>query len=319
MIDQRRCKYIKTIAECSSFSKAAEVLYVSQPSLSRMVKRLEAELGVPLFDRNSVPLVLTDAGKCYIDYIGRFEALEEIMYAEFSHMSTGISSQLTISSLPFLGTYILPKVIPRFSDLHRSINFDIQEKSSRQLLPHLEDGRADIALTNLMPDPARFTACRICSDHIMIVAAYNQKMRELFPDVHTDPDYPMETDLSLLRGETLIVLLPHQNMRTATDAICKHFAFRPHSTLEVPSLSTAVSLVCSNRGITFVCKSSISCIQPQTPLIYFSLGKMANYTSILAVYKKFDENPLIQSFCECATHALRPTENKTELPLDSMD
>ena len=54
MIDQRFCKYIKTIAQYHSFSKAAQVLYVSQPALSRFVKKVEDELGVTLFDRDTI-------------------------------------------------------------------------------------------------------------------------------------------------------------------------------------------------------------------------------------------------------------------------
>ena len=69
LIDQRRCKYIKAIAECHSFSRAAQQLYVSQPSLSRFVRKVEDELGVELFERDSIPLGLTPAGHKYLEYI----------------------------------------------------------------------------------------------------------------------------------------------------------------------------------------------------------------------------------------------------------
>ena len=59
MLDQRYFKYIKTIAQCHSFSKAAQILYISQPALSRFVKKVEDELGVSLFDRDTIPLGLT--------------------------------------------------------------------------------------------------------------------------------------------------------------------------------------------------------------------------------------------------------------------
>ena len=71
MIDQRFCKYIKTIAQYHSFSKAAQVLYVSQPALSRFVKKVEDELGVTLFDRDTIPLRLTLAGQRYLEYVER--------------------------------------------------------------------------------------------------------------------------------------------------------------------------------------------------------------------------------------------------------
>ena len=66
------CKYIKTIAQYHSFSKAAQVLYVSQPALSRFVKKVEDELGVTLFDRDTIPLRLTLAGQRYLEYVEQF-------------------------------------------------------------------------------------------------------------------------------------------------------------------------------------------------------------------------------------------------------
>lgn len=84
MIDQRFCKYIKTIAQYHSFSKAAQVLYVSQPALSRFVKKVEDELGVTLFDRDTIPLRLTLAGQRYLEYVEQFQGLERNMRQEFS-------------------------------------------------------------------------------------------------------------------------------------------------------------------------------------------------------------------------------------------
>lgn len=83
MIDQRFCKYIKTIAQYHSFSKAAQVLYVSQPALSRFVKKVEDELGVTLFDRDTIPLRLTLAGQRYLEYVEQFQGLERNMRRNF--------------------------------------------------------------------------------------------------------------------------------------------------------------------------------------------------------------------------------------------
>ena len=83
MIDQRFCKYIKTIAQYHSFSKAAQVLYVSQPALSRFVKKVEDELGVTLFDRDTIPLRLTLAGQRYLEYVEQFRVWSGICGRNF--------------------------------------------------------------------------------------------------------------------------------------------------------------------------------------------------------------------------------------------
>ena len=147
MIDQRRCKYIKAIAECHSFSRAAQQLYVSQPSLSRFVRKVEDELGVELFERDSIPLGLTPAGHKYLEYIERFQALESAMKKDFASIKTGTINQLVIATLPFLGTYVLPKVIPHFAENYPSVNLQIDEYNNRELIRRVENRTADLALT----------------------------------------------------------------------------------------------------------------------------------------------------------------------------
>lgn len=307
MIDQRRCKYIKTIAECRSFSRAAQQLYVSQPSLSRLVRKVEEELGVALFERDTIPLSLTPAGRKYLEYIDRFQALESAMQTDFASIKTGTINRLAIAALPFLGTYVLPKIVPCFAEAYPSVDLQIEEYSNRELLSRVESGMADLALTNLPPEPELFQHRRICSDPIMLAASYNTEMRQLYPGLEGNMADPIAVDLSSLQDETFIILRPWQNMRIAADAVCRHYSFKPRRVIEVSSLASALSLVGSNKGMTFVCRSSVSCIRPETPMIYFSLGEMQNLTSITAVFLKDSRNPLIGKFCDCAAKGLRRT------------
>lgn len=304
LIDQRRCKYIKTIAECHSISKAAELLYISQPSLSRLVKKLEDELGIALFDRNCIPLRVTEAGQKYLKYIDQFQKIDMCMRKDFQNLNVESINKLTIATLPFLGTYILPKIVPHFVNLYPSIDLQVQEISSEAVIPTLDNDQADIVLTNIKPVHKTFTTNKLSGDHIMLVSKYNEKFQQLFPDQHSTPLKPLKANLSFLQNETLIILRPYQNMRKAADIICRHFSFNPAKVIEAPSLTTAMSLVECNKGITFITQSSIACIQPESSLIYFSLGEMENLTLILAVYKKERKNILINNFCECAIKAL---------------
>ena len=127
MIDQRFCKYIKTIAQYHSFSKEAQVLYVSQPALSRFVKKVEDELGVTLFDRDTIPLRLTLAGQRYLEYVEQFQGLERNMRQEFSAMGKQSFNRLTIATLPLLGIYVLPRIVPDFAEQFPSVDQKIVE------------------------------------------------------------------------------------------------------------------------------------------------------------------------------------------------
>ena len=73
-----------TIVECGSITRAAEILFLTQPSLSKYLKRLEQNLGVELFDHHASPLKLTYAGKRYYEYIKRIQAMDRQFSEELS-------------------------------------------------------------------------------------------------------------------------------------------------------------------------------------------------------------------------------------------
>lgn len=112
MFDHRYYQYMKCIAECQSFSKAAEKLYISQSFLSHFVKNVEDEFGITIFDRKSIPIRLTEAGILYLKYTENFCQLENSMRADLSSISTKNHVSLNIASIRLLGAYVLPKILP---------------------------------------------------------------------------------------------------------------------------------------------------------------------------------------------------------------
>ena len=102
-------EYVYTIYQCGSISKAAQRLFVSQPALSAATKKLENELGTPLFDRRTKPLNLTPAGEFYIQCVEKIASIQMDMDEYFKSLS-GRQSILNIRSSSFFCTHILPKL-----------------------------------------------------------------------------------------------------------------------------------------------------------------------------------------------------------------
>ena len=304
MIDQRFCKYIKTIAQYHSFSKAAQALYVSQPALSRFVKKVEDELGVTLFDRDTIPLRLTAAGKRYLEYVEQFQSLERSMRQEFSSMGHQSYNRITIATLPLLGMYVLPRIVPDFAEQFPSVDQKIIECSSTEILKLLENDEADLSLTNLKPDAPHLRYEHLMGDPVVLALRYDDNMAQRYPNCCNNLEHPIPADWSLLQDQPLILLHSWQNMRTASEIICRYYSFVPQRVVEVSSLPSALSLVGCGRGMTFICPSYVHCIQPQTPLIYFSLPEMAELTDIVAVFRRDNQNPLVDEFCRCAIRKL---------------
>ena len=309
MFDHRYYQYMKCIADCQSFSKAAEQLYISQSFLSHFVKNVEDEFDITIFDRKSIPIKLTDAGTLYLEYMEKFSQLENSMRTDLSSINTGNHGTLNISSLRLLGAYVLPKILPTFVEQHPSIDFQTSEGSIQEITKLLDNGKTDLILTNLSLNSDKYTSQRLCNDPIMFAAPYNERMQKMFPDQTTSPEHPLKTDLSFLQDETLIILKNGLNMRIAADVICQHYSLKPKQIIEASSLAAALGLVGGNKGVTFVCRSTIENIRPETPIIYLSCGPMENFTSVFAIFKKKNKNPAIQDFLICASKCLSPASS----------
>ena len=311
MINRDRSKYLQAIAEHQSISKAAEALYMSQPSLSRFLKNLAKELGVKLFER-TIPMHPTQAGEKYLEYVRRFQLLEDEMMAELAKITPAATPTLSVSALTFLCTYAVPKIIPAFAREFPNVDIHIKELKANMLTSTLNSGETDVFLTNLLQPYLRdkYSYQILSQDPIMLVAAksYLEERGYAVNQVNS-PMSPYNIDLKTLEHETFIVLHPWQNMRVAAEKIFHHYGMAPTKIIEAPSLSSAVSLVSSNKGITFVCRSSLYPIRPVTPLVYLSAGRMSDITAIFAVYKHDNDTPLIRSFCTRASSALKSAMN----------
>lgn len=154
------------------------------------MKKVEDELGVSLFDRDTIPLGLTPAGERYLEYLDQFQSLEQEMYAEFSANATGQQNCLTIATLPLLGIYVLPKIIPDFAELYPSIDLHITECSSGEILKQLDDESVDLVLTNLKPAREEFAFRQLLRDPLLLAAPYDARMRRRFPRLRRELKFP---------------------------------------------------------------------------------------------------------------------------------
>ena len=124
---------IYCIYQEKSFSKAAQKLFISQPSLSLMVKKLEAQIGAPLFDRSSKPISLTSAGQEYIraaEQIREIETAFENYILALKNLETGT---LAVGGNQLLSSLMLPWYISRFLQAYPKIELSLVEANSTQL------------------------------------------------------------------------------------------------------------------------------------------------------------------------------------------
>lgn len=146
-MELRHLRYFVTVAELLNFTKAAKKLRVAQPALSRQIRDLEEELGVPLFERSSRFVRLTDAGVSFVS-----EARAVLQRAEEAAQSarafaTGERGQLHLGYAPSLTVELLPQALQAFLKACPGIGVILHDISNQEMFESLREGRLDVALT----------------------------------------------------------------------------------------------------------------------------------------------------------------------------
>lgn len=144
----QQLRILKAVTTEKNFTKAAELLYISQPSLSKQIKRLEKNLDILLIDRKSNNISLTENGKIFLQYSERILALCEESCRTLIDLKNTEHGSLTIGASQTIGTYLLPKIFALFAQIYPHINLKIQINSTRIVVKNVIDREIDFAITD---------------------------------------------------------------------------------------------------------------------------------------------------------------------------
>jgi LysR family hydrogen peroxide-inducible transcriptional activator len=142
----QQLEYIVAVDTHRHFANAADACFVTQATLSMMIKKLEQELGIVIFDRSKQPVVPTEAGKLFIEQARVVLRETELLKQVSSNMKTGLQGELKIGIIPTLAPYLLPLFLPGFLKKHTSIKLKIQEQTTDQLLQMLAADKIDVGI-----------------------------------------------------------------------------------------------------------------------------------------------------------------------------
>ena len=281
-------QYVVTVARESSFSRAAQILFVSQPALSQSIKRLENKLGVPLFIREGKTVKLTSAGEIFvadgIEILRMSSALKkkmsDIINLKDCHLKIGIST--------FYSNCYLPRIIPSFQRQYPSVHLEIIEESSNVLEELAHNGEVDFCMIPGPLDNKQLDSQILCQEQILMALPPNHHLnKQLTPALSSGLPF---IDLALLKDEPFIFLKKHQKFTKIGLQLCQNAGFAPNIVFETGNWNTIHSLVSTGLGLGFIPEILTEVpIAGQRP-VYYRI--MADNTArpYLIAYKK--EKPL---------------------------
>ena len=139
-------RILKAIATEKNFTKAADILYISQPSLSKQIKTLEQNLDILLINREKSKISLTEDGKILVQYSERILALCEESCRALIDLKNGERGNLIVGASQTIGTYLMPKVIALFAQNYPQIDLKVQVNSTRIIAKNIINRDIDIAV-----------------------------------------------------------------------------------------------------------------------------------------------------------------------------
>ncbi|MCS7459607.1 LysR substrate-binding domain-containing protein [Paenibacillus doosanensis] len=168
-MDMRHLQYFLEVARWKSFTKAAQSLYITQPTISKMVKNLEEELGVVLFDRIGKRIELTDAGTVLLTQAQHIVTSFEEMTSHLDELMKVKRGRIRIGLPPMVGASFFPKVIGEFREQYPEITLQLYEHGSKKVEAEVGAGELDIGVILLPTDEEVFDSFSFVKQRLMLV------------------------------------------------------------------------------------------------------------------------------------------------------
>lgn len=236
MRNLRQFEVIAEIARQGSISKAAEALRVSQPTISKFLLNVEAELGLELFDRTVIPIRLTPAGTRYLSAANKILDVHRQMEKELDDIRNSRDRVLKIGLSPSRAPYILPDLLAEYRAVHPEGKVVIRERSMRQLNDELHRGDLDLILS-LLTDETRSFQHEALSVETVLIA---------IPNTMADMD-----PLHILRTQNIITIGSGLRLWKLTGKILE-FVGGGEAAVECQSIESALALVKKGLGAMLV-------------------------------------------------------------------
>jgi DNA-binding transcriptional LysR family regulator len=271
MIDQSY-EYFLAIAEEKSISKAAARIYISQPSLTKYLKKLEENVGATLFSRESHPLKLTSAGELYMEYIKDVIRITKKFDQDILYISSTISGKVTIGITLWRSSILMPLIFPDFMKKYPNVTIELKEGSQQYLLSLLEQGKADFCMMQLPNTQSSVTFEHLAYEHILFaVNKRNPILDNLDYDLEGDVAALTQDEFLLFKREPFVLMKEENQLRQLTQNLLNKYEIISSPVLETSNVVTALNLVSSGLGVTFVPEAILKYKERPGSLVFFKV------------------------------------------------
>ena len=245
-MELRHLRYFLAVAEAGSFSRAADRLGISQPTLSQQMRDLEAGLRVSLFQRRGKRILLTSAGLIFQEHARAILRQFESFLQELTSEPQQLRGALHLGVVPILNVPLVPHLLGLFAAKHPGISIIVDEISSTEIETALEEGRMDVGLGFVTRYSPNLRYERLCTDEFALVVseehAWSKRRKIPFAELHQ---------------QRLLQLTDSFVMRHMTDEICRKHQARPRTVAEISSIETLLRSLATLKAAALMPKIAL--------------------------------------------------------------
>lgn len=291
----RNKEYVLAIVREGSFSKAAEKLYVSQPSLSATIRRIEQKLTVPLFDRTSTPITLTEAGYEYVKHANEIERMEHDLERFISDRINLTAGEIKIGGSSLFSSFMLPRMIAEFNKKYPHVQIQIFENNTKNLMRGLAAGDLDLVIDNMDMKSEAFFYTPFASERLLLAVpdglaipsdldAFALRASDVVAGKHLKEEYAVE--LKSFIAQPFVLLNSENDTGKRADFLFKKHLLTPNVLFRLDQQITAYNISSSGLGISFVSDTLVKNMELGSSMRYFRLSDLETERNIYFYQKK---------------------------------
>ena len=288
-------KYVYEVYKERSFTKAAQNLYISQPSLSARIKKIEEIIGEPLFDRSTTPLQLTEVGKVYIEAAEEITQIEQRVENYINDLAGLKTGNLAVGASTLFAAYVVPSLITQFNQKFPDVHIQLIEGNTAELEEMLGSNALDFVIDNYHYDSILYNKELYCEENILLavpkhfavneeLGMYQLSYKNIKNNNYLNQKYPA-VPLGRFADLPFIMLTQGNDTRTRGDRLCRNVGFKPNIVLEFNQQSTAYMASSTQLGATFISDILVSQLPTFENLVYYKLDGEEAKRKVFFYYK----------------------------------
>ena len=275
----KQAQYVKTIAECGSITAAAKKLFVSQPSLSQMLRQLEQETGLPIFDRSTSPMRLTYAGEKYLHAAERILAANAELDSQLREIRHEHAGRLRLGISVTRAMQVMPLVMPIFQQQYPNVSLQMTESGSANLEEMLRGGSIDLAFAALESTSPSLAYELLEQETIGVLAGRDAAITRQNPNGTALP-------LEAFRRESFVSLTKGHSSRITQDKLFRKYGLTPSILLETDALEVGRRVALEAGACMLLPSIYIDGYCYQRKGCFYPLADYENHRHFYACYRK---------------------------------